>query len=504
LVVCLVLWNVVRAQDTATPEFISNELESYVERSLEVWKIPGIAICVVKDGEIIIERGYGVKQYNKSEPVDEHTLFLLGSASKAFIATALANLVYQGKCSLNDPVEQWLPAFRLSDPWVSKQVTVQDFLSHRSGLGTFQGDFMFYDSELTKKDVYAVLGKLELKNDFRTYGYTNIGYFLVGEVIEAVSGNQLADQLKKNIFMPLEMTQTLSIPSNFLQASNRSTPHTVENGRVTLRRMGDSDNMAAAGGISSSVSDLSNWLMAQLDSGRFNETRALPGEVIEMVRTPQILLGKSGPPYTLFNSSNFENYASGWYNLDYEGTEIITHNGGTYGFTSSITLIPEHNLGIAILTNSDQHLLFDAVKLEIIDAYLGLPFRNYSKLAQSFYQFRQMQKQEDLEQILQLVKAAPKPGLPLEKYMGTYKNEVCGEINIIAKEGALLMKFQHHATLEGEMHFMEEGKFLCSFNQSIYGKIVIPFTIENGEVKGMEFSVDENVEPHSYDFDKIE
>ena len=362
---------------------------------------------------------------------------------------------------------------------------------------------MFYDSDLTKNDIYKAVGKLELKNEFRTYGYTNVGYFLIGEAIEAISGNSLTNQLEKEIFSPLNMTHTLSIPSNFLEAANRSVAHTLVEGEITLRHMGNSDNMAAAGGISTSVSDLGNWLMAQLDSGRYNGIKALPQEVVEMVRTPQILIGKSGPPYTIFNSSNFEHYASGWYNLDYQGTEIITHNGGIYGFTSSITLVPEHNLGIAILTNSDAHLLFDALKLEIIDAYLGLPFRNYSKMGLNIYQFRAKQKQDDLNQSKQLVLSSTKPKLPLTRYTGIYENDLYGEVTITSKNETLFMEFQHHPSLEGRMEFIEGTQFLCSFNQPIYGTVIIPFRVQDSEVKGMELSFDEIVEPHSYLFDKV-
>ena len=151
------------AQTAVTPEFISKELDSYIAESLEDWKIPGAAICIVKDGKVVAMKGYGVKQYGKSSAVDEQTLFLLGSTSKAFVATALAKLAYQGMCSLDDPIIKWLPEFGLSDPWISEHLTLQDLLSHRIGLGRFQGDFMFFDSDLTKPDFYRVLKQLELK-----------------------------------------------------------------------------------------------------------------------------------------------------------------------------------------------------------------------------------------------------------------------------------------------------------------------------------------------------
>ena len=492
------------AQSTDTPDFVVQELDSYVTQSLENWKIPGVAVCIVKDGKVVVAKGYGVKEYGNSSMVDQHTLFSLGSTSKAFVATALANLVYQDKCSLDDPVIKWLPQFGLSDPWVTENITLQDLLSHRIGLGRFQGDFMFFDTDLTKDDFYRILKQLELKNEFRSYGYSNIGYFLIGEAIERISGDKLSVRLAQDIFIPLGMSNTLSSPTKFTEVSNRAKSHTLQNGKVVPRRMGNMELMAASGGISSSVSDLSHWLLAQLDSGRLNGHAVLPNEVLQMVRKPQILIGKSGAPYTLFNSSNFENYASGWYNIDYQGTEIVTHNGGGYGFTSSITLVPEHQLGIAILTNSDEHLLFDALKIEIIDAYLGLPFRNYSKMAQRFYQFQKQQKQQQLEQLKQQVASAPQSPIPLTYYTGEYNNHIYGNITISQKNSGLLMKFEHHDSLEAKMEFLEEGKFLTTFNQDIYGTVIIPFEMENDQVIRLSLSVDDNVEPHHYVFEKVD
>ena len=504
MIACLLFFGFfTKAQGQTTPEFIANELDTYIENSLANWQIPGAAVCIVKDGEIVVNKGYGVRQSDQAAPVDINTLFLLGSTSKAMVSTALASLAYQGKCDLQDPIKKWLPEFALSDPWVWEEVTLQDFLSHRSGLGHFQGDFLFYDSDLTKAEFYQVIKQLTLENDFRSFGYSNIGYFLIGEAIEAISGNTLADQLQSSVFGPIQMDRSQLQPSEFTKETNRSSPHTLENEKVVLRPIGNMEHMAAAGGISTSIDDLSQWLTAQLDSGRINGNTVIPYEVLQTVRKPQILVGASGPPYTIFNSSNFEQYSSGWYNLDYQGTEVVTHNGGTYGFASSITLVPEHQLGIAILTNSDEHLLFDALKLEILDAYLGLPTRNYSQLAQRMFQYQKMQQQEALGNLKQQISSAPQSKIPLTRYAGNYENDIYGEITLSVKGETLEMRFQHHPELWATLEFMEEGKFLGTFNNSIYGTVVFPFTIEEGRVKQLDFSVDANVEPHHYVFEKL-
>lgn len=497
------------AEQEKHPDFIEHQLDTYINEVIKSWHVPGLAIAVVKNGKLHLARGYGTKALEQKTQVNEHTLFTLGSTTKAFTATAIATLAFQQGFSLDDPINRILPDFKLSVPEATNRTSMQDLLSHRSGLGTYQGDFMFFDSTLDKTEMYAALGKLKLTNEFKTYGYTNVGYFLLGEAIASASGKSYETYLKETLFTPLNMTRTTITPSIPKHEKNKAGAHTLKDNEAVAREVGDITNMVAAGGIATSAHDLGNWMIAQLQDGKFSASsdtdikQVIPPEVIAMLRKPQILIGRSKPPYTIFNKSNFETYASGWYNIDYEGLEVITHNGGSYGYSSSITLIPELGLGIAILTNSDSHLLFETLKLEIMDAYLGLPFRDYSAIAHGFFNAQVTRETAKLNEMIQLVQAAADPTLPLELYQGVYKNDAYGEIQITENNGHLEMSFQHHPTLKGVLKFIKEGKFLSQFNQSIYGASLIPFTIEDGSIISMTFSVDDNVEPNVYLFKKI-
>ena len=180
------------------PSFITDSLDNYVKRALEHWQIPGAAVLIVKDGKVVIEKSYGVKELGKDDKVDENTLFMIGSNTKAFTGTALAILEQEGKCKLDDKVVKYLPDFKMKDEWITKELNLTDIVSHRMGLETFQGDFMYWTSDLTSDEVIEKFGKLTPNFSFRTkYGYTNAGYAIAGKIIEKISGLPWSNILKR-------------------------------------------------------------------------------------------------------------------------------------------------------------------------------------------------------------------------------------------------------------------------------------------------------------------
>ncbi|HUP12640.1 MAG TPA: serine hydrolase domain-containing protein, partial [Niastella sp.] len=244
-----------------TPSFIRDSLDAYVQKALADWQIPGVAVCVVKDGKIIVMKGYGVKELGTNKKVDENTLFMIGSNTKAFTGTALAMLAADKKISLDSPVIKYLPDFKLYDPWVTKQANVRDLLCHRLGFETFQGDFMYFDSDLTTAQVREKLGKVKPMYSFRSqWGYTNAAFMTAGEIIPKVSGQDWAQFMKEKIFTPLEMTNTLALTKDITSATNKAAAHTVAQGILKKIPYGRIDNLAPAGSISSSITDMSHWV----------------------------------------------------------------------------------------------------------------------------------------------------------------------------------------------------------------------------------------------------
>ncbi|MCO6489447.1 MAG: serine hydrolase [Phaeodactylibacter sp.] len=480
------------------PAFITDSLDIYVERALADWQIPGAAVCVVKDGQPVVMKGYGLRELGKAEKVDEHTLFMIGSNTKAFTGTALALLAHEEKCALDDKVKKWLPEFRMHDPWVEENAILADLLTHRLGMETFQGDFMYFDSDFTTEEIIRNFGKLQPLYDFRTkWGYCNAGFLIAGECIEAISGDTWAETLQKRIFEPLEMNRTLALSAEIAGADNKAAAHTLHHGELKAIPYGEIDPVAPAGSVSSSIHDMSHWLAAQLDAGKYQGKEVLPAEVIRRTRRPESIVGRSGHP---FNRRHYQLYALGWQLEDYEGREIVSHTGGIHGFVTSVTLLPEENLGIVVLTNTDQNYFFEALKWEITDAFLGLPYRGYSQAYNSYWKTTTAEQEAEIGKLRDTVAMNLEPALPLEAFAGKYEHEVYGHIGIEKRGEALLVSFEHHPGLNATLEPMGGNRFLCTYNNPLYGVKVWPFRIEAGKVKACTLRVNDFIEFLPYDF----
>jgi CubicO group peptidase (beta-lactamase class C family) len=497
----LLLLNVCVAWAQEIPSFVKDSLDNYVQRALTDWKIPGAAVCVVKDGKVVVMKGYGVKEAGGNTKVDENTLFMIGSNTKAFTATALAMLDADKKLSLNDKVQQWLPDFKLYDPWVAKEAIIRDLLCHRLGFETFQGDFMYFDSDLSLQEIRERFAKVKPLYSFRSrWGYTNAAFMTAGEIIPKVTGRTWAQFVHDSIFVPLQMNSSLVISKDMVTASNKATAHTVVNGQIKKIPYGRLENMAPAGAISSSVNDLSHWALMQLDNGKYDNKQIVPASAIAQTRTPNSILGNGG---TLFNKGHFSLYGLGWFLQEYNGRKIVQHTGGVNGFVTGITLIPEEKLGIVVLTNTDANNFFEALKWEIMDAYLNLPYRNYSAVYLGF------QKQQDsisakwLKEKRDTIAMNLQPSLSLQNFSGTYKHDIYGNMSIVLQNGKLVATFEHHKGRYADLEPLGGNRFLATFNDPLYGIKVWPFTIENGKIKSVTVTVADFVEFTPYEFYKI-
>jgi len=483
-----------------TPSFITDSLDVYVNRGLERWQIPGAAVLIVKDGKIIIAKGYGVKELGTNDKVDENTLFMIGSNTKAFTGTALALLENDGKLKLDDKVIQYLSDFKMKDPWVTKNIQLTDLVTHRMGFETFQGDFMYWTSDLNADEVIEKFGMITPKYDFRTkYGYTNAGYAVGGKIIEKVSGSKWEDYLKEKIFLPLNMNRTTALSIDFAKSENIAKPHTFVDDKMSVLPFENIDNLAPCGSIGSSIEDMSHWVIAQLDSGRYNGESIIPFKAIQRTRKPETIQGRVRHP---FNEGHFNLYGLGWGLMDYEGTEIVSHTGGVNGFVTSVTLMPEENLGIVVLTNTDQNAFFQSLKWEIIDAYLGLPFRNYDSTFFVSNQKSQEKKDKWLKEIQDSIEMKLIPEIGLSEFEGRYINDVYGYAELKLIDDKLEVSLEHHSKLKGKLEYIGNNRFFCSYSDPTYGKKVFPFFVNNGKVKSFELFVDDFIDYQAYKFVK--
>lgn len=482
------------------PSFISDSLDIYVNRALENWKIPGAAVLVVKNGDIHLSRGYGVKEFGTKEKVNENTLFMIGSNTKAFTGTLLAFLEHEGKFKLEDKVIKFLPDFKMRDNWITNELNLIDIVSHRMGLETFQGDFMYWASDLTEDDVIEKFGKIKPLFDFRTrYGYTNAGYTIAGKVIKSVTGLRWEDYLKEKLLIPLEMNRTTALSVEYSKAENISKPHSISEGKIVILPFENIDNLAPCGSMGSSVSDLAKWVIAVLDSGRLNQKAVIPNKVIQRTIQPQTIIRRASHP---FNNTNYSLYGLGWVLQDYEGREIVSHTGGVNGFVTSVTLLPKEKLGIVVLTNTDQNGFYNTLKWEIIDAYLDLPYRNYDRISFERISKQNEQIEKQIAEWRDSVKMNIKPEPKLSDFAGKYEHEVYGFAELKKVDNSLELRLEHHSEVTGKLEYIGNNRFLCTYSDPLYGIKVFPFKIENNKVISFDLYVDDFLEFLPYTFVK--
>lgn len=234
------------------------DIDAYVARVMKTFEVPGLSLAIVKDGQIVLTKGYGVRETGKLEPVDEHTLFGIASNTKAFTATALAMLVDEGKLRWDDPVVRHLPWFQLYDPYVTRELTVRDLLTHRSGLGLGAGDLLFWPgTTFTRDEILHRMRYVKPASSFRSrYAYDNILYLAAGQIIPAITGKSWDDFVRERIFSPVGMTSSTTTVSGFKRGQNVATPHARIEGQVQPIPWMNIDNTAPAGAINSSAADM--------------------------------------------------------------------------------------------------------------------------------------------------------------------------------------------------------------------------------------------------------
>ena len=417
-------------------------LETYFETARNEWKIPGLAVAIVKDGQVVLAKGYGIKTFSKKEKVDEQTLFAIASNTKAFTAAALAILVEEGKIDWDDRVRTYLPYFTLYDPYVTEAMTIRDLLCHRSGLKTFSGDLLWYETSYSTVEVIKRARYLTPAYGFRSkYGYSNIMFMAAGEIVPAVTGMPWQDFVKERIFKPLGMKTTHTGTSDLKKYPNVATPHYVYlDGKTITVPYTPTDNFGGAGSINSNVLEMAQWLKMLLNKGVFAERRILAEESLGEMWSSQIPLPVRPTNRELFPSTHFTTYGLGWVLADYQGYQLIYHGGALDGMISGVALVPEIDLGLVILTNSINRLP-SALMYKIIDTYLGTTPKDWSHIYLQRYResvAKEMQREIKLPKTPAGKTSGP---LKLEDYTGLYGGPMYGDASVTLEKGKLVLGF---------------------------------------------------------------
>ncbi|CAN5349864.1 serine hydrolase [soil metagenome] len=480
------------------PSFVTDSLDKYIIREISTQQIPGLAIAIVKDGKVVMSKGYGVTETGKTQTVNDSTLFQIASCSKAFTATSLALLDQQHKLSLDDTVLKWMPGFKLYDDYTTHHVTIRDLLCHRIGLQTFQGDFVNWNSNLTRQEIIARMAIEKPVFGFRAkFGYCNAAFLTAGEIIPIVTGQSWDAFVKATFFDPLQMTRTSTTHAVISTDKNACKSHTIYQGKLISFNQDKVDNLGPAGSINSCVKDLSHWMLMQLDSGRYNGKEIVPFSVLKETRMPQTLIDSPSNAAT-----HFTTYCLGWFSYDYYGKQVFYHTGGTDGFLSVVCVIPELNLGITILVNSDHCSLYNDLRKQIIDAYMNLPYKNYALVSDNRSNTYAMRESAGLKELQD--SAAMKISLPvaIENFKGMYYNPVYGKMMISTDDGKLAATFEHHPAMFGKLEYIGNNRLLCTFNSSMWGIDIFPFVIKDGKVESITVNVNPNVDMMPYVFTK--
>ncbi len=460
----VLIFSLVAPPATAQPDPLKH-LDAYVEQVRETFEVPGIGLAVVKDGQVVAAKGYGVRTLGEPEQVNAQTLFGIASNTKAFTATALGMLVEEGKLEWEAPVVRYLPWFQLSDPYITRELTVRDLLVHRSGLSLGAGDLLWWPtSTFDARDIVRRLRYVPLSTSFRsTYAYDNVLYVAAGQLIEAVSGQTWDEFVKTRILEPLGMDGAVVHPPDFETVENIASPHARIEGKVRPVAPFTGVNANPAAGIHAGAADMARWLIAQLDSGRVDsDTRifspALTRQLWSLV-TP-IPTGNP-PPELAARRTDFRGYALGFEVRAYRGRKLVTHTGGLPGYLSKVAMLPDLKLGIAILTNQESGAAFESLAYHLLDAYLGVSDTDwisaYAAVGARSDSLLRVREQE----IAAARDSTSRPSLPLERYAGVYTDPWYGEVAITFDGGSLEMKFAHTPWLTGTLEHWQYDTFVA-------------------------------------------
>lgn len=471
LMLVLLLLVVVQVGSAQAP---GPEFDEYVNKALKEWEVPGVAIAIVKNDRVVFAKGYGVRELNKPEPVDEQTLFAIGSSSKAFTATGLAVLVDQGKIKWEDPATKYLPGFQLFDPYSTRELTVADLLAHRSGLA--RGDMLWYASEYDRDEVLRRVRHLKPSWSLRSrFGYQNIMFLAAGQIIPSVTGKTWDDFMRERIFNPLGMTSTSTSIKAFAGTTNVATPHSRIEDKVRAVPWRNIDNIAPAGSINSNVRDMAQWVRLQLGDGTFDGKRLLSAVSIKEMQTPQTIIRLDGPRARLYPEAHFLTYGLGWFLSDYRGRKLVEHGGAIDGMRAQVAMMPEEKVGLVVLTNLHGTTLPVALMFRIFDHYLNAPGRDWSSdLLKVTKDLENQAKTAEKKLETDRVKNTS-PSLPVEKYAGTFQSDMYGEAKVVLENQKLVIRFGPNFT--GDLQHWHYDTFRVTWRDPMQGKGMVNFRL---------------------------
>jgi CubicO group peptidase (beta-lactamase class C family) len=446
LVCCLPLFCAAQQKTEITSDRVNAalaQLDPYIRSAMDKTKVPGAAVAVIYNGQVVFLRGYGVRKVGEPEAIDPDTVFEIASVSKPIASTILASLVGQGKISWDDKVADLEPDFKLSSPETTREVTIRDFLSHRSGLATESGDLL-EDLGDSRPNILHQMRYLPLPGVFRkTYAYSNFGY-TTGAIAAATKiGKPWETIAEEQLYAPLGMTSTSSRFSDYENRANKAALHIMINGQPFNRFVREADAEAPAGGVSSSARDLAKWVRLQLDGGKWNGKQLIDANALAETHKPQVCRVAADPAKPDACPGN-QYYGLGWdVGKDALGHDQFAHSGAFFlGTSTSVYIVPEEHIGVLALTNSTPVGLPESICLTFLDyLHYGKQQRDYLPLIAHFMDQMIAQTQDAAPDYATLpAPANPATAKPLTAYAGTYSNEYFGTLEVSVDKDRLILR----------------------------------------------------------------
>lgn len=442
------------------------EIDAYAEKARQDWNIPGLAVAIVKDDKVVFAKGYGVRDLNKPEKVDENTLFAIASNSKAFTTASLAILIDEKKIGgWDDKVSKYLPEFQMYDPWVTREMTLRDLVSHRSGLDTFSGDLLWYDTTYSTDEILRRVRFLKPVSSFRSrYGYQNLMFMAAGRIVEKVSGKSWGAFIEERILKPLGMKRTTTSVREI--EKNFASPHNESGGKLRALPLGNVDNAIGAAGLNSSVADVAKWLRLQLNRGKFEGKTIYSEQRAGEMWQQNIFLGVNPFPAREAPTQMFSGYGLGWFLNDYRGRKVVSHSGGLDGMITQTAMMPAENLGLVVLTNSETGAI-GILRNKIFDVFLDAPKRDWSAEALERSKQGKTREADEEKKIDAARKTDTKPSLSLKDYAGTYSSEMYGDATIAEENGKLVLRLAPAPNFVADLEHWNYDTFLIKWRASV-------------------------------------
>ncbi len=484
-----------------TPHALA-DLDTYIAQSMPDWDIPGLAVAVVHEGEVVFARGFGVKEAGRDDPVDARTLFQIGSVTKSFAAAAIGALVDEGLAAWDDPVIKHLPWFRVKDPWITREITLRDLLSHQSGMpGAAYPVLAVVDARETAEGLRLLDNQGPLRQGYR---YSNQAYGVAGLVVEAAAGMSWGAWVRERLLAPLEMRNTGTSPYDvwdsvhvaptFLGSApagipgidhapgrNVAMPHGVDrSGDRRVLSWQSYDNMQAAGSVVSNVVDMANWVRMQLNHGRFDGVAVLDSTTVSEMHAPQVRTAST----FVFADPGSGSYGLGWARASFLGHAYISHGGGIFGFPAYVAMLPEANAGVVVLANGSMWTPYyphHEIAAWVFARLLGVEGRDWHGEVMARTEAIHGQVEAALSARAAGRIEGTRPSLPLAAYEGRYEDEYgAAAAHVVHGDGGLRVHFGAAGSFSGDMEHWHHDVFQLHYDGGdgqAYGSSFVTFTV---------------------------